>query len=247
MDQSTVSEVQDLLAGKPPLMALTGAGCSAESGVPTFRGPDGLWRNHRPEELATPEAFQRNPELVWEWYGWRRKALFSVEPNAAHYALARAQDAFDDISIITQNVDGLHQAAGSREVIELHGNIWRVFDPKGDYDEYLRVETLDPPLPRCPQTGHLLRPGVVWFGEALPEAALRGAERALERCNVVLVIGTSGMVYPAAQLPLIALERGATIVEVNPDPTPLTPKARYSFRGKAWDIVPQLLAKAIPA
>ncbi|MCS7286571.1 MAG: NAD-dependent deacylase [Anaerolineae bacterium] len=224
------------------LAALTGAGISAESGIPTFRGEEGLWKRYRPEELATPEAFARNPALVWEWYDWRRQIIARSKPNPAHRTLAEMEEAFPHFTLITQNVDGLHQAAGSKRVLELHGNIWRVRCVK----EGIVMENREVPLreipPRCP-CGALLRPDVVWFGEALPSDVLEEAFRAAGECEIMLVIGTSAVVQPAASIPLVAFRRGAAIVEINPQETPLSPYATETVRGKAGETLPLLWEK----
>jgi NAD-dependent deacetylase len=225
------------------VLALTGAGVSAESGVPTFRGAGGLWRNHRAEDLATPEAFDRDPRLVWEWYASRREALAPLQPNPAHHALAALDARAPEFLLATQNVDGLHATAGSRRMVELHGTIWRLkCTACAHAAEDRRVPLPDLP-PRC-ACGALLRPDVVWFGEALPEAATVRAFEAARAADVVLVIGTSSIVYPAAALPEVAREAGAFVVEVNPEPTPLTPLADTSLRGTAASIVPRLIEGA---
>jgi NAD-dependent deacetylase len=225
---------------------LTGAGISAESGVPTFRDAQtGMWAKFNPQELATPEAFQRNPKLVWEWYAMRRAKVQSVQPNPGHYALVALEQRVGQFTLITQNVDGLHQRAGSKNVIELHGNITRVkcFEDDQPVDKW--DETGEAP-PRCPRCGGRLRPDVVWFGESLPPAALAAAERASEESEVFLSIGTSSVVYPAAALPFTALEAGAMVVEINPDETPLTPKAAFSLRGPGGIILPGLIKATWP-
>ncbi len=224
------------------IAVLTGAGISAESGVPTFRDAQtGLWAQYRPEDLATPEAFRRNPKLVWEWYSWRREMVAKVEPNAGHRALATWETLTPTFTLITQNVDGLHQRAGSRNVLELHGNITRTkcFD-----EETLVIGWPDTGeiSPCCPQCGGRLRPDVVWFGESLPTQIFDQAITATEECEVFLSIGTSALVYPAASLPEKALARGAIVVEINPQPTPFSAQATYSLRGPAGTILPQLLA-----
>lgn len=221
-----------------PVAVLTGAGISAESGVPTFRGEGGLWRSFRPEELATPEAFSRDPALVWEWYDWRRRLVASCRPNAAHEALAAMEAAVPDLTLITQNVDGLHHSAGSRNVLELHGNIWRVRCTCCEHtSEDYRVPLPEIP-PRCPKCGTLLRPDVVWFGESLPQDVLEAAWAAAARCRLMLVIGTSAVVHPAASLPLVALRNGARLVEVNSAETPLSTHAHEILRGPAAGVLP---------
>ncbi len=219
---------------------LTGAGISAESGVPTFRGEDGLWRQYRPEELATPEAFARDPRLVWEWYDWRRRLIGACRPNRAHHTLADMEAGLPDFTLITQNVDGLHHMAGSRRVLELHGNIWRLrCTREGTTHEDRRTPLPDLP-PHCADCGALLRPDVVWFGESLPSEILEAAFAAAAACDVMLVVGTSAVVQPAASLPLIARQRGAAIVEVNPQATPLSDFADLVLRQPAAQALPQL-------
>ena len=221
-----------------PVAVLTGAGVSAESGVPTFRGEGGLWRNFRPEQLATPEAFRRDPALVWEWYGWRRGLIGSCAPNAAHETLAEMEDALPGFTLITQNVDGLHQAAGSHNVLELHGNIWRTRCPGcGRVTENRQVPLPETP-PRCSTCGALLRPDVVWFGESLPLEVLDAAWTAAARCRLMLVVGTSAVVQPAASLPLVALRSGARLIEINPAETPLSSHAHDVLRGPAAEVLP---------
>jgi NAD-dependent deacetylase len=230
------------LAAAKRVTALTGAGVSAESGVPTFRDAQtGLWAKFKPEELATPRAFRRNPRLVWDWYDWRRKRVADVQPNAAHHALAEMEKLFPQFRLITQNVDGLHQRAGSRNVIELHGNITRTkcFDEGTVISSW--PDTGDVP-PKCPNCGGLLRPDVVWFEEPMPEAEMEQAVEASTHCDVFFSIGTSTVVYPAASLPYEALRSGATVVEINPQPTPFTPEAHHVLTGPAGLVLPQLLA-----
>ncbi|HSP15875.1 MAG TPA: NAD-dependent deacylase [Thermoanaerobaculia bacterium] len=212
------------------VVAFTGAGVSADSGIPTFRGPGGLWRDFRPEDLATLEAFERDPDLVWEWYEWRRGLIRDAQPNAAHHAIAELPDAV----VVTQNVDGLHARAGSRNVIELHGNIFRVRCMR-ERRISMREEALTQLPPRC-ECGSLLRPDVVWFGEMLPEEALARASAAIMGADLLLVIGTSGIVYPAAGL--VTLHQGLSI-EVNPQvaQSPCT----MSVAGRAAEVVPRLV------
>jgi NAD-dependent deacetylase len=221
------------------VVVLTGAGVSAESGIPTFRDAQtGLWARFKPEELATPHAFARNPRLVWEWYEWRRKLVRAAKPNPAHVTLAAMENFFPEFHLVTQNVDGLHQCAGSRKVIELHGNIMRT----KCYTEQVVVsawkETGDVP-PKCPRCGGLLRPDVVWFEEPMPEVETAQAFQVSRACDLFLSVGTSSAVYPAASLPVEALDSGATVVEINPDPTPLTPKASFVLSGPAGVVLPE--------
>lgn len=227
--------------------ALTGAGISAESGVPTFRGQQdasALWRSYQPEQLATPEAFTRDPRLVWEWYDWRRGLVARAEPNAGHRALAELERRFTEsgrvFTLITQNVDGLHDRAGSRNIAKLHGDLW-VMRCVGcgheERDERVPLESLPP---RC-ACGALLRPGVVWFGELLPAAEWARAVEASRTAQVFLVVGTSGVVYPAVGLVEIARQSGAQIAVVNPETTPLDAAADWVHRGAAGEILARLI------
>lgn len=225
------------------VVALTGAGISAESGVPTFRdAQSGLWARYSAEELATPEAFERNPRLVWDWYSWRRELTAKAEPNPGHLALTELGRRIPDFTLVTQNVDGLHQRAGSEDVIELHGNIARTlcFAEGTSVSREQQAPGADVP-PRCGRCGAWLRPGVVWFGESLPPGALERATQAARRCEVLLSVGTSSLVHPAAGLALLAQQHGALVVEVNPSPTPLTPHASLVLPGPAGKILPELM------
>ena len=227
------------------VVALTGSGISAESGVPTFReAQTGLWERYDPQQLAAPEAFERDPRLVWEWYEWRRRLVTEAEPNPGHLALAEFEWRVPSFTLVTQNVDGLHGRAGSRDAIELHGNILRtrcsVERNVQEPDETGAV----PPL--CPSCGAPLRPDVVWFGEMLPPRALEEASEVARGCDLFLSIGTSSLVYPAAALPYEALENGATLVEINAGETPLTGCADHVLRGRAGEILPELLRRAFP-
>ncbi len=226
---------------------MTGAGISAESGVPTFRGPDGLWRNYSPEKLATPEAFEQDPRLVWEWYDWRRSVVHKAQPNAGHRALAELErraanktGGAGSFTLITQNVDGLHDRAGSRNTVKLHGDIWSVRCTACGAVEGNEQVPLEPLPPRC-RCGGLLRPGVVWFGESLPAEEWERALEASGRAEVFLVVGTSAVVYPAAGLATVARRAEARIAVVNPEPTPLDPLAHWVLRGPSGEILPRLL------
>lgn len=236
----TTSTLHERLREAQRVVVLTGAGVSAESGVPTFRGADGLWRRHRAEDLATPEAFARDPRLVWAWYDWRRQLIAARRPNAAHEAIAALETHVPEFLLVTQNVDGLHRRAGSRRIAELHGNLWRV----RCLTEGTVTENLEVPLPSLPPRcacGALLRPDVVWFGEALPTDAIGEARNAAESCDVMLVVGTSALVQPAASLPMVGKAHGAYVVEVNLEPTPLSSFADESHHGKAGEVLPRLL------
>jgi NAD-dependent deacetylase len=222
------------------IAVLTGAGVSAESGVPTFRGAGGLWRGRRAEDLATPLAFRRDPEQVWDFYRWRMERLDGVEPNAGHFALAALGRWAERFWLITQNVDGLHTAAGSREVIELHGSLRTARCRTCPY-RCPMLEASTSPLPECPRCGDLLRPAVVWFGEALPEDALAAAGQAIAGCSLMLVVGTSGVVEPASSFAALARRRGARIVEINLEPTPISRAANVSIFGRSGEILPDLV------
>ena len=264
-DQDEIDHARRLLASARRILILTGAGVSAESGVPTFRGPEGLWKSHRPEALATPEAFQADPRLVWEWYGWRRERVGACRPNAAHAAIARLTLRNPDARLVTQNVDGLHELAleeaASEELspgdsaapnlphralpIRLHGSLFRARCTGCDVRTPDRAPvdaTSEATLPRCGKCGAMLRPDVVWFGEGLDPEILREATESAETAEVCLVVGTSGLVHPAASLPLLTKESGGVVVEVNPESTPLTEIAVASIRGRAGQLLPSLLA-----
>lgn len=239
MDDGTLELPEGLIAelhNARHALVLTGAGMSAESGVPTFRdAQSGLWAKHRPEDLASPEAFRRNPQLVWDWYAQRRDNIRSVRPHAGHEALVQIERHFDTFLLVTQNVDSLHQRAGSSDVVELHGNIMKsICSETGQSidDDWIASQTgRPPPSPHHPHGR--ARPGVVWFGEMLPEQAINRAIRAAQRCDVCFSIGTSTMVQPAASLPFIALEAGAMVIEINPKPTALSTQARFSLQATA--------------
>lgn len=234
------------IASARAIAVLTGAGLSQESGVPTFRGADGLWRRYRAEELATPEAFARDPRLVWEWYDWRRSVIARAQPNPAHCALAELERRVPTFSLLTQNVDGLEDLAGCRNVLRLHGDIWLLRCTGCGREEKNRTVPLSELPPRC-GCGALLRPGVVWFGESLPEEVLTRAFAAAERAEVFLVVGTSAVVQPAASLPLLARQAGARVIEINLEPTPLSSAVDVSLYGAAGEILPQLVQSGVRA
>lgn len=236
----------DALRRAQHVVVLTGAGISAESGVPTFRqAQTGLWANYDPEELATAAAFERDPRRVWEWYAWRRQLIAEAAPNAGHVALAALEARVPRFTLITQNIDELHRRAGSQETVELHGSIGRCRCV--DCDEVTRdwTEGEDVP-PRCRYCGGVLRPDVVWFGEALPFDALAKAVAATHEADLFFSIGTSSVVYPAAALPLEAVEYGATAVEINPEETPATVMMDFVLPGPAGHVLPRLVAAAWP-
>ena len=221
-----------------PIVALTGAGISAESGVPTFRGEHGLWKQYRAQDLATPEAFQRDPHLVWEFYDWRRQVVANCKPNPAHITLADIEQSTREFSIITQNVDGLHSKAGNEVLLELHGSLWELkctMCGRRWYDHQVPLPELPP---RCHTCAGLARPDVVWFGEMLNQSILDEAENAARNARTMLVIGTSALVQPASLLPLIARNAGAHVIEFNLEPTHLTPHVHESIYGPAGKMLP---------
>ena len=212
---------------------------SAESGVPTFRdAQSGLWAKFDPLDLATPEAFARDPILIWKWYRWRRELVSKAEPNPAHVALAALAALLPELTLVTQNVDGLHQRAGSHDVIEFHGNL---FENRCSIENRVIADDDGKGLPRCPDCNANLRPGVVWFGEAIPEAALSASFAAAADCDVFLSVGTSSLVYPAAGLVDIAREKDAISVEINPNPTPSGHDFDFVLQGNAGLILPKLI------
>ncbi|MCX8091322.1 MAG: NAD-dependent deacylase [Verrucomicrobiae bacterium] len=239
------NELLEALRSARFVVALTGAGVSAESGIPTFREPmDGWWARFRPEDLATPEAFARDPATVTRWYEWRRQLCAKAKPNPAHRALVQLERRCRRVSLITQNVDRLHQAAGSQNVVELHGTLWEWRCVRCGQQREERQPLRDfPPLCSC---GGLRRPAVVWFGEALPEAALARAYHDAAACDVFFAIGTSAVVWPAAELAHVARQHGARLVEINVRPTPLTSLADWVLTGRAGEVLPALVAALQP-
>jgi NAD-dependent protein deacetylase/lipoamidase len=238
------AELVALLRGATSATALTGAGVSAESGVATFRDAQtGLWAKFRPEDLATPEAFLRNPKMVWEWYLQRREKLAQAQPNPGHYALAEIERRLPGFTLVTQNIDGLHARAGSRNIIELHGNIVRNRCFDGGHLVDVPVDDARVP-PHCPACDSLLRPDVVWFGEMLPPGAMERATEAALSCELFLCIGTSAVVYPAAELPQLAKHGGAVVVEVNPDPSAVAGFADFTLAAPSGVALPALLRAA---
>jgi NAD-dependent deacetylase len=234
-----VEQVRQLLRNARSVTVLTGAGVSAESGVPTFRSGGGLWREFRAEDLATPEAFARDPRLVWEWYDWRRGRIAQAQPNPGHLALAALEQRVDRFTLITQNVDDLHERAGSRNILKVHGDIWKVRCTECGRE----TRDLRSPLPELPpvcECSGRLRPGVVWFGEALPHDVWEQAEQAAREAEVFLVVGTSAVVYPAAGLARVA--SSATVVEINVAATALSNSVAHALQGPAGELLPQLIA-----
>ena len=232
--------VREWLKQARSVAVLTGAGVSAESGVPTFRGNHGLWKQYRAEDLATPGAFARDPKLVWEWYDWRRGLIAQAQPNAGHRALAKLEKRVPSFTLITQNVDGLHELAGSRNLLEVHGSIWVLRCTSCDR-EHLDSRTPLPEIPPKCECGALLRPGVVWFGEALPSRVWQDAEAAARRAEVFLLVGTSAVVYPAAGLAQIAKASGARVVEINIAESALSDGIDEFLQGPSGELLPQLI------
>lgn len=249
MDAQVREAAQRIRAAKQ-LVVLTGAGVSKESGVPTFRDAmDGLWAKFDPQQLATPDAFRRDPKLVWDWYEYRREMVSRVAPNAGHYALAEVEQIVPEVIVITQNVDGFHQQAGSRDVIELHGNIvhHKCFDNCQGTPTLIDISQLtwdkESGPPACPHCGAYVRPNVVWFTEVLPAEALERASALSQTCDVMLVVGTSGMVQPAAQLPYVAKRWGeAYLIDVNPMQDEIAPMADLFLQGPSGVLLPQVVA-----
>ncbi|MFX1264997.1 MAG: NAD-dependent protein deacylase [Promethearchaeota archaeon] len=238
MDSDTISQAAEVISDSRHLVALTGAGISKESDIPTFRGEDGLWRKYNAMELATPSAFARNPKLVWEWYSWRQGLIAGSEPNPAHVTLADWEERGILKTLITQNVDGLHRRAGSKTVLEVHGDLWTLKCPS-----CTNRGRLDGPaegIPLCHECGSHLRPDVVWFGESLDRNVMAEVYTELEQADVCLVIGTSAFVQPAASFPLIVKQMGGQLIEVNVGRTPLTAVADVHLLGKAGVILPEI-------
>ena len=238
---SLIDKAAELVSNCSKMVVLTGAGASKESGIPTFRDAlTGLWANHNPEDLATPEGFKSNPSLVWQWYDQRRSKLLEVEPNPGHHAIVQLEQFFEQLPVITQNVDGLHQRAGSTDVIELHGSIASYFCFDSHHPAKDVAYGLKEP-PNCELCQSVLRPAVVWFGEALPHKALNRAYMECESADLVLVVGTSGIVQPAASLPFAGKRNGAKLLEVNPDETPITDECDIFLQGPGGKVLPRLI------
>jgi NAD-dependent deacetylase len=239
MNIKAIKELKEAIKSSKCITILTGAGVSAESGIPTFRGEDGLWKQYRAEELATPKAFKENPALVWEWYNWRREIIGKAKPNTTHYAIAKLEEISDDFLLITQNIDGLHKLAGSKNIVEIHGNIWETRCTKCEkIKEDRRIPI--PILPYC-ECGGLLRPNVVWFGESIPSSHIEKALSYLKKTNLFISIGTSSLVQPSASFMLIAKEHSAICAEINLEETPNSHLADIKIYGKAGKILEKLL------
>lgn len=236
-----VERAAELLVSCSRLVVFTGSGVSAESGLATFRGAEGIWEGHRVEEVATPEAFARDPLLVWRFYDLRRQKAKAAQPNPAHRAIAQLEELFPALAVVTQNVDGLHQRAGSRQVLELHGSLWRIRCCRCGIERWDESAPLSVLPPRCQRCGGLERPGVVWFGEPLPQEVWEQAERLCCQADGLLVVGTSGVVWPAAGLVELAASAGAVVVEVNPVPSALAALARVQLPTPAGQALPALV------
>lgn len=237
-----IEKASEIIVKSGYVVVLTGSGISAESGIPTFRGKHGLWKRYRPEQLATPEGFAVNPKLVWEWYNWRINLVLNAEPNAGHIALSELEKMNIVKSIITQNVDDLHERAGSRNIIKLHGNILEARCIRCDYKMKIQKPFRDLP-PKCPVCKNLLRPNVVWFNEPIPMDVLNRAYEEIERSDCLLVIGTSGVVMPAGAFPSIVKRNGGKVIEVNVDETHISWIADITLRGEAGKILPVIVEK----
>ena len=242
MDDKII-EAKEIIHNSSSITVLTGAGISAESGIPTFRGEQGFWRQQRPEDIAIPQAFSRDPKFVWEWYDLRRQTIKEARPNSGHYAIVDLQNQKSNFSLITQNIDGLHQLAGSRHIIELHGNIWQIRCTKcGNVEENYEVPIKEIP-PKCKKCRMLARPNVVWFGEMIPMAAIDRSLIAIEQCELMLIVGTSGVVEPAASMGLVAKQTGKIVIEVNLEPTVNSHLYDLTIHGNSGEILP-LLSKS---
>jgi len=238
MSHIPLLHVAEVIETADYMIALTGAGISRESNVPTFRGADGLWRNYDAMELATPDAFRRNPALVWEWYSWRQGLIAECNPNPGHLTLSKWEESGLLKTLITQNVDGLHIRAGSKNVLEVHGDLWALKCTSCNYNSRLMAPARGIPL--CPECGSNLRPDVVWFGESLDRDVISQVYNELEQADVCIVIGTSALVQPAASFPLVVKQRGGFLIEINIEQTPLTSIADYHLSGKSGEVLPLL-------
>ena len=231
--------ISDQIKNYKKIVFVTGAGISQESGIPTFRGNDGLWRNYDPMKLATIDAFYENPKLVWEWYNDRRRNIFHAQPNSGHNAISELEK-YAQVAVLTQNIDGLHKKAGSSNVLELHGSIVRIKCSVCNYNEEILTEILDfPPFCKC---GNILRPDVVWFGESLPQDVWQNAIKFASQCDLMVIVGTSLVVSPANTLPLYAKQNNATLIEINPEKTEMSEEMDEIIRNTSVEILPKLVS-----
>ncbi len=239
--ENDINKAYELINEASIITVLTGAGISSESGVPIFRGSEGLWNNYRPEELATPKAFFENPGIVWEWYDWRRSVMKKAEPNHGHYALSELERQKDKFTLITQNVDGLHQLAGSDNIIEMHGNLWEIRCTKcNNLEKNYQVPIPELP-PKCSKCSEIMRPNIVWFGEIIPMQKIDRCIFAIEESDLFMIIGTSGLVEPAASFGFVAKEHNKTVIEINLDETPGTGLYDLSIKAKSGEVLPLLV------
>ncbi len=236
-----IAKAYELVSSSNEIVVLTGAGISAESGIPTYRGQEGLWRNYDPQELATPEAFFKNPKLVWEWYDSRRTIMKNAKPNPGHFAITALEKEKKDFTLITQNVDGLHSTAGTRNIIELHGSLWEIKCTECEKLEKNYQVPIPEIPPICSACGAVMRPNTVWFGEIIPMERIDRCLFAIEQCDLLLIVGTSGVVEPAASMGLIAKKSEKPVVEINIDTTPGTGLYDASVMGKSGEILPLLV------
>lgn len=244
--EKEIAKAYELVSNSNEIVVLTGAGISAESGIPTYRGEEGLWRNYSPQELATPEAFFKNPKLVWEWYDSRRAIMKNAKPNPGHFAITALEKEKRDFTLITQNVDGLHFAAGTRNVIELHGSLWEIKCTECEKVEKNYQVPIPELPPRCGDCGAVMRPNTVWFGEIIPMERIDRCLFAIEQCDLLLIVGTSGVVEPAASMGLIAKKSEKPVVEINIDVTPGTGLYDASVIGKSGETLPLLVEYETP-
>jgi len=238
MDNENLNNARHLVEKANNITVLTGAGISAESGIPTFRGDQGLWNEIRPEDIATPQAFVKDPGFVWKWYDMRRQTIHNAQPNPGHYALVELENKKSSFTLITQNIDGLHTKAGSNNIIELHGNIWQMRCTKCGYNFNDYTVPLNKIPPTCIKCDEITRPNVVWFGEIIPMSTIDKCILAIESCEVMIIVGTSGVVEPAASMGMMAKRLGKTVIEINTDITPGTGLYDYSISGKSGEILP---------
>lgn len=239
--ENDITRAYEIVREASRITVLTGAGISAESGVPIFRGKEGLWNNYRPEELATPKAFFDNPATVWEWYDWRRSLMKKAEPNHGHFALSELERQKEKFTLITQNVDGLHQLAGSENIIELHGNLWEIRCIKCNNTERNYLVPMPQLPPKCSRCSEIMRPNIVWFGEIIPMQKIDRCILAIEDSDLFIIIGTSGLVEPAASFGFIAKENNKTVIEINLDTTPGTGLYDLSLKAKSGELLPLLV------